>query len=121
MTLSPGTRLGPYQIIASLGAGGMGEVYKALDTRLDRTVAIKVMGAALTPLDDGGELEREARAVAARSAAGARSGALHDSDRRSARPRASSRRGASRSQAGQHHDHALGREGARLRPGDAAS
>ena len=42
-----GTRLGPYQIIAPLGAGGMGEVYRARDTRLERTVAIKVLNSAL--------------------------------------------------------------------------
>jgi eukaryotic-like serine/threonine-protein kinase len=42
MVLSAGTRLGPYEILASIGAGGMGEVYCARDTRLDRTVAIKV-------------------------------------------------------------------------------
>jgi serine/threonine protein kinase len=42
MPLNPGTRLGPYEIVAPIGAGGMGEVYKARDTRLDRIVAIKV-------------------------------------------------------------------------------
>jgi serine/threonine protein kinase len=43
MTLAPGARLGPYEILAAIGAGGMGEVYKARDTRLDRTVAINVL------------------------------------------------------------------------------
>jgi serine/threonine protein kinase len=47
MTLTAGSRLGPYEIIAPLGTGGMGEVHKALDTRLDRTVAIKILPEAL--------------------------------------------------------------------------
>ena len=47
MSLSPGTRLGSFEILAPLGAGGMGEVYKARDTRLDRTVAVKILPSAL--------------------------------------------------------------------------
>ncbi len=43
MPLESGSKLGPYEILAPIGAGGMGEVYKATDTRLDRTVAIKVL------------------------------------------------------------------------------
>ena len=43
MALAAGTRLGPYGVISPLGAGGMGEVYKARDTRLDRTIAIKIL------------------------------------------------------------------------------
>src|SRR5687768_4443704 len=60
MTLAPGTRLGPYEILSSLGAGGMGQVWKARDTRLNRMVAIK---ASLSRFDD--RFEREARAIAA--------------------------------------------------------
>ncbi|MBI1874609.1 MAG: hypothetical protein HYZ58_09345 [Acidobacteria bacterium] len=43
MTLVPGSRLGPYQIVSALGAGGMGEVYRARDTKLNREVALKVL------------------------------------------------------------------------------
>jgi serine/threonine protein kinase len=43
MPLAPGTKLGPYEIVAPLGAAGMGEVYRARDTRLERTVAIKIL------------------------------------------------------------------------------
>src|SRR3989454_884479 len=60
MSLATGTRLGPYEIVAPIGAGGMGEVYKALDTRLDRIVAIKVSNEQFSE-----RFEREARAVAA--------------------------------------------------------
>ena len=62
--LAPGTRLGPYEIIAPAGAGGMGEVYRARDTRLDRTVAVKVLASSLTARPDVLQrFEREARAV----------------------------------------------------------
>ncbi len=47
MTLEPGTRLGPYEILAPLGAGGMGEVYRAHDAKLNRDVAIKILPEAL--------------------------------------------------------------------------
>ena len=66
MTLPSGTRLGPYEIIAAADAGGMGEVYKARDTRLDRIVAIKVLPAHLSERPELRErFEREARAIAA--------------------------------------------------------
>ena len=48
MTVAPGTRLGPYEITSKLGEGGMGEVYRATDTKLRRDVAIKVLPAAFT-------------------------------------------------------------------------
>ncbi len=66
MPLPSGKHLGPYEILDLLGAGGMGEVYRARDTRLDRTVAIKVLPAHLAEnLESKQRFEREARAVAA--------------------------------------------------------
>ncbi len=64
MSLSARSRLGPYEIVAPLGAGGMGEVYRARDTRLDRDVAIKVLPSELSSDDDRlKRFEKEARAV----------------------------------------------------------
>src|SRR5579872_357587 len=64
MGISAGTRLGPYEIIAPLGAGGMGEVYRARDTRLERTVAIKVLPSHLSDNPDLKQrLEREAKSI----------------------------------------------------------
>ncbi len=66
MSLEPGARLGAYEVVALLGAGGMGEVYKARDTRLNRTVAIKVLPEHLRDNPDLKQrFEREAQAVAA--------------------------------------------------------
>jgi Tol biopolymer transport system component len=64
LTLSPGTQLGAYEVVALIGAGGMGEVYRGRDTRLDRMVAIKILPAALA-CDAGlrDRFEREARAI----------------------------------------------------------
>lgn len=64
MSLASGTRLGPYEVLTALGAGGMGEVYRARDTRLDRLVAVKVLSPALAASDAARErFEREARAI----------------------------------------------------------
>src|SRR5262249_17527516 len=64
MTLALGSRLGPYEILSAIGAGGMGEVYKARDTRLDRTVAIKVLPEQFSANADlKVRFEREARAI----------------------------------------------------------
>ncbi len=56
MSLAPGRRIGPYEVIAPLSAGGMGEVYRARDTNLDRDVALKILPEAFA--DDGERLER---------------------------------------------------------------
>jgi serine/threonine protein kinase/Tol biopolymer transport system component len=66
MPLQPGTRLGPYEVLSLIGAGGMGEVYRARDTRLDRTVAVKVLAPELA--DDAefqARFTREAKAISA--------------------------------------------------------
>src|SRR5213593_3859342 len=64
MTISAGTRIGPYEILAPAGSGGMGEVYRARDTRLERTVAIKILPAYLSERPDAKQrFEREATAI----------------------------------------------------------
>src|SRR5918995_457101 len=64
MSMPSGTRLGPYEIVAAIGAGGMGEVFRARDTRLDRTVAIKLLPPALARDPQFRErFDREARAI----------------------------------------------------------
>src|SRR5262249_16553766 len=66
MSLAPGTRLGAYEIVAAIGAGGMGEVYRARDRKLDRDVAIKVLPEALaTDPERIARFEREAKTLAA--------------------------------------------------------
>jgi Tol biopolymer transport system component len=77
VSLAPGDRLGPYRIEAPLGAGGMGEVYRARDTKLDRDVAVKVLPAHLAEAPEAlARFEREAKAVAALSHPGIL--AIHD-------------------------------------------
>src|ERR1700745_2838529 len=67
MSLAAGDRLGPYQIVGLVGAGGMGEVYRARDTRLDRTVAIKILSAELNTPASREQFDREARAISSLS------------------------------------------------------
>src|SRR5262245_31126602 len=63
--LQPGDRLGPYDIVSQIGAGGMGQVYEARDTRLGRTVAIKILPPHAIALEDfHRRFERESRAIA---------------------------------------------------------
>jgi len=64
MSLTSGARVGPYEVISAAGAGGMGEVYRARDTRLDRTVAIKILPAHLSDNPEAKQrFDREARAI----------------------------------------------------------
>src|SRR6266567_3130234 len=64
MSLAPGVRLGPYEILSPLGAGGMGEVYRAKDTRLDRLVAVKVLPSHLSASPESRQrFEREAKTI----------------------------------------------------------
>ena len=64
MGLAVGSRLGPYEITGAIGAGGMGEVYRARDTRLDRTVAIKVLNSQLVASAElRARFEREAKVI----------------------------------------------------------
>ncbi len=64
MPITPGSRLGPYEIVAPLGAGGMGEVYRARDTRLERTVAVKVLPSHMSAsLESRQRFEREAKTI----------------------------------------------------------
>src|ERR1043166_6138531 len=66
MALTPGSKLGPYEVVGAIGAGGMGEVYRAKDTRLDREVAIKILSCDLAKDPDlRARFEREARAISA--------------------------------------------------------
>ena len=68
MSVSPGSRLGPDEVIAPLGSGGMGEVFRARDTRLEREVAIKVLpGSVADDPERRARFEREAKAIAALS------------------------------------------------------
>jgi serine/threonine protein kinase len=64
VTLSSGARLGPYEIVAPLGSGGMGVVYRAYDSRLNRIVAIKVLGSTADAAHHRQRFQREMRAIA---------------------------------------------------------
>jgi len=66
VTLTAGTRLGPYEVLAPVGAGGMGEVYRARDTKLDRSVALKILPELFAQNPDRlARFEREAKTLAA--------------------------------------------------------
>jgi serine/threonine protein kinase len=64
LALSAGTRLGPYEILGQVGAGGMGEVYRSRDTRLERSVAVKVLPATMSASEEVRQrFEREAKTI----------------------------------------------------------
>ncbi len=74
MALAVGSHLGPYEVLSAIGAGGMGEVYKATDTRLERTVAIKALPAHVPSDPDLKQrFEREAKTISSPSLTSARS------------------------------------------------
>ena len=65
MTVGPGTKLGAYEVVAAIGAGGMGEVYRARDSRLNRDVALKIIRQPLADAEHLARFRREAQALAA--------------------------------------------------------
>ena len=70
MTINAGTRLGPYEVLEKIGAGGMGEVWKALDTRLDREVAVKALPSDFASSAEAvARFEREAKVISSFSSA----------------------------------------------------
>ena len=95
MPLAPGQRLGPYEIVGTLGAGGMGEVYRARDTRLNRDVAIKVLPDAVraTIADRLARFEREAQVLAVAQSSEHRARSTGSRERRRARARDGAGRG----------------------------
>ena len=146
MTLASGTRLGPYEIAESAGAGGMGDVYRAHDTRLDRDVAVKtIKGSVHRALRTGSARDLRAessehlhalrrrsarrqrlpgdgvhrREADCRTAAGGAGDCLRHPDLRCPPRRASQGHRPSRPEAGQHSADETGREAARFRPGQA--
>jgi serine/threonine protein kinase len=81
MSLAAGSKLGPYEILSPLGAGGMGEVYRARDTRLERTVAVKVLPSGLSSPETRQRFERAPRRSLRRESPSSRSRRIFSSTR----------------------------------------